>query len=184
LSDKIGSLASWLILLLFAIIVSVYLYRTDAQYRDLFRFAFEGFFNLVEEGTWETNSTAKLQTMVVFPETMHTWIIGDGYFNNARSDINYVGDSTDQGFYMGTDVGYLRFIFYFGIIGLIAMIAIVSYSAVACMRRFWDEKIIFVLALIVGLIVWFKVATDVFLFFALFLCAAFVADKEEYKLVS
>lgn len=170
---------TWVLVLIAGIVVCVFLYDTNPQARRLFRFAFEGFFSLVEKGHWETTSTEKLQTMVVFPETLHTWIIGDGYFMNSRYDINYLGDATDQGFYMGTDVGYLRFIFYFGIVGLIPMMGVVIYSAVICMRHFREEAWMFVLAMLVGLIVWLKVSTDVFLFFALFLSVAALQDKLE-----
>ena len=170
---------SWVLVLMAGIVVCVILYNTDPQARRLLRFAFEGFFSLVERGHWETTSTDKLQTMVVFPETLHTWIIGDGYFMNSRYDVNYLGDATEEGFYMGTDVGYLRFIFYFGIIGLIPMMGVVIYSAVVCMRHFREEAWLFVLALLVGLIVWLKVSTDVFLFFALFLSAAALKEEPE-----
>lgn len=170
--EKLPTLFSWLLILGAGIAVCVVLYNTNPQAHKLFRFAFEGFFNLVEKGHWEVSSNEKLKTMVVFPETLHTWIIGDGYFMNSRYDENYLGDSTDMGFYMGTDIGYLRFIFYFGILGLIPMLGIIIYSAVVCMRHFPSEWFFFLLALLVGLIVWLKVSTDVFIYLALFLSAA------------
>ena len=163
---------SWIGILLAGIVLCIVLYDTDPRARKLFRFGFEGFFSLVENGHWEISSTEKLKTMVVFPEKVHTWIIGDGYFLNSRYDVNYLGDATDQGYYMGTDVGYLRFIFYFGIVGLIPMVGVIVYSALVCMRRFRQEWLLFLLALLVGLTVWMKVSTDIFLFFALFLGTA------------
>lgn len=169
---------SWLLVIVIGVFLSVYLYNTDMYARRQFRFAFEGFFSLVEKGHWETTSTDKLQTMVVFPETIHTWVIGDGYFMNSRYDENYLGDATDQGFYMGTDVGYLRFIFYFGILGLIPMMGVIVYSAIVCMRHFKEERWVFILVLLVGLVVWLKVSTDVFLFFALFLSAAAIKEGD------
>lgn len=172
---------TWLGLIFLGIVVSVILYKTDTHARHLFRFGFEGFFNLVETGQWVTSSTEKLKTMIVWPETLHTWIIGDGYFLNPRYDENYFGDTTDKGFYMGTDIGYLRFIFYFGIVGLIPMISLIVLSALICIRFFYKERYLFILALAVGLIVWMKVSTDVFLFFAIFLSAAALQDKEDVK---
>lgn len=171
-SDKITMVLSWTSILVLGVLVCIYLYNTAPQAKKLFRFAFEGFFSLVEKGHWEVSSNEKLKTMVVFPETIHTWMIGDGYFMNSRYDINYLGDATDQGFYMGTDVGYLRFIFYFGIVGLIPMMGVIIYSAVICMRHFREERLLFLMALAVGLIIWLKVSTDIFCFFALFLSAA------------
>lgn len=38
-------------------------------------------------------------------------MIGDGYFENPRTDPYYIGYQW-KGFYMGTDVGYLRFLFF------------------------------------------------------------------------
>ena len=155
-----------------SIVISVLLYNANEQARHLFRFAFEGFFSLVEEGHWATDSTDKLQTMVVFPETIHTWIIGDGYFMNSMYDPNYIGRATRWGYYMGTDVGYLRFIFYYGVVGLSAIMGVIIQAAIFCMRRYPNEKLFFIMALLVGLIVWFKVSTDVFSFFALFIAAS------------
>ena len=79
---------------------------------------------------------------------------------------------------MRIDIGYLRFIYYFGIIGLIFMMSVIISSAVVCMRHFPREKWLFILALLVGLTVWFKVSTDIFSFFALFLSAAALREDE------
>ncbi len=161
------------------VFVSVVLYNTNPEVQDFFRFGFEGFFNYFETGKWETDSTAKLETMVVWPEELRTWIIGDGYFINSRYDPNYLGDATDQGFYMGTDVGYLRFLFYFGIAGLVWIVAYIVYSAIVCCKYFKEYTWLFLMALLVGLVVWAKVSTDIFLFFAIFLCAAALQDKQD-----
>lgn len=161
------------------VFITVILYNTSPQVKDFLRFGFEGFFNYFEAGEWETTSTAKLETMVVWPEELHTWIIGDGYFMNSRYDPNYLGDTTDQGFYMGTDVGYIRFIFYFGVAGLVWIMAFLVYSAAVSCKAFPKYTWLFLLALLVGLVVWAKVATDLFLFFALFLCAAALQDEQD-----
>ena len=177
-ANRANALITWASVIIIGVTLCIYLYNNNTDSRKLIRFAFEGFFSLVEKGHWETSSTEKLlSTMVVFPETLHTWIIGDGYFINSRYDINYLGNTTDQGYYMGTDVGYLRFIFYFGAIGLILMIGLIVYSAILCIRHFKNERFVFIMALIVGLTVWIKVATDVFLYFALFLSAASIQRK-------
>jgi hypothetical protein len=176
--DKAAAVLSWLVILTVGITVCVVLYNTDPKARQLFRFGFEGFFSLAEQGRWEVTSNDTLQSMIVFPESLHTWLLGDGYFMNSRYDPNYLGDATDQGYYMGTDVGYLRFIFYFGVPGLLAMMGVIIYSTVVCARHFRQERFLFVLALLVGLVVWFKVSTDIFLFFALFLSAAALREEE------
>lgn len=184
-NNKATSFISWIFILMAGISICIILYNTNPAARKLFRFGFEGFFSLAEKGHWETSSTNRLVgNMIVFPETLRTWLIGDGYFLNAVSDANYLGSSTKFGFYMGTDVGYLRFIFYFGIIGLIPMMGVVVYSAIICMRHFPKERLLFLMALLVGLIVWFKVSTDIFCFFALFLSAAALKEPEYAEIIT
>ena len=148
----------------------VYLYNVSASFQDSFRFAFEGFFNWVETGSWRTNSTDTLKEMYLFPENIKTWVIGDGYFADpTKTDPYYIGISLSA-FYKGVDVGYLRFIYYFGIIGLVVFILYFVKVTKSCFYRFPSYKLMFFLVLVVNLIVWFKVATDVFLAFAPFLC--------------
>lgn len=78
-----------------------------AQLQVLFAFAFEMFFNLSDTGTLSTGSTDTLMTMWdVVPHTFKSWVIGDAKWDTAT------------GYYKGTDVGYLRNIWYFGIIGM------------------------------------------------------------------
>ena len=163
----------------FLVAVSIVLYNVSPKVQDLMRFGFEGFFNWVETGEWETDSTSKLQSMVVWPEELKTWIIGDGYFENSRNDPNYLGTATDDGYYMGTDIGYLRFLFYFGILGLVWIIAVMAYSAYVCADQSKGYAGIFMMALGVGLIIWAKVSTDIFLFFCIFLCTAALQESSE-----
>ena len=79
--------------------------RTNPEFYELTRFAFEGFFSLAEKGEWEVASNEMLKNMIVYPDEFKTWMIGDGYFLNQRYDPNYIGDATEGGFYMGTDIG-------------------------------------------------------------------------------
>lgn len=71
---------------------------------------------------------------------------------------------------MATDVGYLRFIFYFGLLGLFAFSFFMYRVAKVCMNRFSSHKLLFWMLLAINFIIWFKVSTDIFLVFALFLC--------------
>lgn len=176
LGKLIGVVALVLVIL---VPTGIILYNTFPAFEELFRFGFEGFFSFFEEGDFETDSTSKLKSMIVFPEEMRTWIIGDGYFENSRNDINYLGNSTDRGFYMGTDIGYLRFIFYGGIIMLISISAVMIYAGVICAQKFPEYKMIFFLGIAVNFIIWLKVATDIFLFFCLFICAFIVKETLE-----
>lgn len=169
---KIKRLWQWIGgIVLFSIPVMIYLYTNFEGARKLFLFAFEGFFNWVENGKWTTGSTDTLvNLMFVIPDNLKTWIIGDGYFNNPRSiDPNFIGKIIG-GYYMGTDIGYLRFIFYFGMIGLLTFFTFICKCGQLCISRFNKWKWLFLMLLAVNFIVWCKVATDIFLVFALFLC--------------
>lgn len=164
--------------ILMAVPVFVYLYHNNEQIHSLLRFAFEGFFNLAETGEYSVASTEKLATMYVFPESMKTWIIGDGYFSNPRNTDPYFIGRLTGGYYMGTDVGYLRFIFYFGVIGLLAFSNFMVYASKACAQLLTEYKWMFVLLLCAGFIIWFKVSTDIFLVFALFLCVGNMQEMD------
>lgn len=147
------------------------------SFHNNMRFAFEGFFNLFEKGKWETSSTNMLKNMYVFPETMKTWLIGDGYFDNPYSYDPYYQGPNFHGFYMATDVGYLRFIFYFGLFGLLSFFYYMYKVAKTCMNRFAAQKKLIILLLLLNYAVWFKVSSDLFSLFALFLCIN-EADRE------
>ena len=150
--------------------VVIYYYDSNPQMRENLRFAFEGFFSLAEKGEWDVHSNNRLMDMIVFPETLKTWVIGDGYFEGPTNiDPYYVGPSM-TGFYMWTDIGYLRFIFYFGVIGLVTFMLFFLKSTQLCVAKFRNYSTCFWLLLILNFIIWFKVATDIFVVFALFLC--------------
>lgn len=147
--------------------VAVVLYQVNPIFQKNIEFAFEGFFSLVETGRWEVQSNEILKNMYVFPDNWKTWIIGDGYFDMV--DPYYTGKDM-YGFYMGTDVGYLRFIFYFGVIGLLAFSGFFGAVAGICRKRFPRRALFFILLLVLNFVVWFKVSTDLFVVFAPFLC--------------
>ena len=113
--------------------------------------------------------------MYILPDNLKTWLIGDGYIENPTTIDPYYTGEVIKGFYMGTDVGYLRFIFYFGIFGLLTFIAFFIAITKDCMKKFHTQSTLFLLFLAVNLIGWFKVSTDIFLVFAPFL----LISKEE-----
>lgn len=161
---------------------TVIAYNTNSQIHNHIRFGFELFFNVIETGRWESNTTDILKSMVVYPETLKTWIIGDGFFGSTNIDPYYVG-TTYNGFYMKTDIGYLRFIYYFGLLGLIAFSLFMIRSAKICISKFPKQSTCFLFLIILNFAIWFKVSTDIFLVFALFICMnAEVADETEQKL--
>lgn len=166
-------------ILLLTVPYIVYKYNTDANFHTDMRFAFEGFINLYEKGEWNVGSNEQLKNMIVFPDNFKTWIIGDGYLNNPiHTDPNYIGKIT-SGFYMDTDIGYLRFIFYMGLIGLLAFSIFMCKAAQMAINRFRGYRMMIWLLLAVHFIVWLKVSSDCFVIFALLLCIP-QEDNEEY----
>lgn len=171
----------WFVGILCAVILLVtYGYYTNLGFQANLRFGFEGFFSLVEKGRWEVHSNEILQNMYVFPDNLKTWFIGDGYFDNPNdSDPYYIGERWKVGYYKGTDVGYLRFIFYFGLMGLMAFCFFMCKVAKVCMNRFTSYRSLFFVILLLNFAVWFKVSSDIFLVFALFLCVTEEQQSEE-----
>lgn len=179
LQISLATLQAWLWILaetLIIIIIIAVLYDSDENFRSRTRFAFEGFFSIVEEGHWETGSNNKLKSMYVFPDNMKTWIIGDGYFTNPKRDPNYVGEIT-RGYYMNTDVGYLRFIFFFGLIGLSVYSLFIIYAGRVCARLLPGNTLLFILLTSMNFIIWLKVATDCFFILCLFICLGYLKNS-------
>lgn len=177
LSNKSSFYFKFLSILALTVLVIVYFYNANPQFRSNFRFGFEGFFSLFETGQWQSQSNDILMSMYRFPEKLRTWLIGDGYMHNPMVDPYYNGYHW-KGFYMGTDVGYLRFLYYFGIFGLCAMIFFIAYASKICIQRTPKYKLMFIYVLLVNYIVWFKVSTDLLVFFAIFLCVDAEANEE------
>lgn len=157
-----------------SIVLCVVLYNISADAMKFLRFGFEGFFNYFEHGKFETNSTNMLSEGMIFPDNWKTWIIGDGYMASGLNDPYYIGPS-DYGFYMNTDAGYSRFIFYFGLIGLSVFMLFFVTVCREC-SKIKMGQFLFVALLIFNFTVWVKVSTDLFLVFAPFLC---ILEKSE-----
>ena len=160
------------LVLLLVVPVFTILYNTNRQMHDNLRFGFEGFFSMVEQGHWETNSNNELEKMVKWPDNLKTWIIGDGYMLDVSKQNPYwlkQQDDKEEVFYMGTDIGYCRFIFYFGIVGLLINMLYFVTMAIVCSKRCPNQTMAFLMVLAVNFIVWAKVSTDVFAIFAVLL---------------
>lgn len=162
------------------ILLSFLLYQSSPDFRTNLRFGFEGFFSLAEKGRWEVHSNDVLRSMVVWPESLKTWIIGDGYFASPNDLPNRFGQVLD-GFYMKTDIGYLRYIFYFGTIGLVGMISVFFQMTATCVKCFkGGYATMFIGLLIVTLVGWLKVSSDIIMVFAPFLILAYQQDNDSY----
>lgn len=159
------------------------LYFTNPVFSQKIRFGFEGFFSLAETGRWETNSNDILfKHMIVFPDNMKTWLIGDGYGANPTENDPYYTGKSYHGFYMGTDIGYLRFIFFFGLFGMFSMIALfLCFWKIGC-NRFTNLKDLITLLLAINLIIWFKATSDLLPVFAILLCIS-KTEQDSYEAI-
>lgn len=173
-SNAWGLAKTFIVFLIVVVPVIVFFYNVNPGFKENLRFGFEGFFSLAEEGEWDVKSNRQLFSMVVWPDNLKTWIIGDGYFSQPQNDYYYVGPIYD--YYMGTDVGYCRFIFYFGILGLIAFSTVFIASAIICTKKYPEYALLFWMIVIMNFVGWVKVSSDIFLVFAILICVG----KEKY----
>lgn len=95
---------------IFGIILIIYfiLIQYDGDNKS-FSWMFEPIINLINGRGFSATSLNIMKRMEKMPSIL-TWIIGDGYFQLDNG-----------GYYMGVDLGYLRMIFYYGLIGTIMM---------------------------------------------------------------
>lgn len=144
--------------------VGIYMYNTMPGVHAAFDYGFEGFINLVENGTFSTHSSDLLLSHIgdIWPDNAKTWIIGDGYFADPYDP---------KKFYMGTDMGYVRFFFYCGVIGFFIFLTYFVYCTYILCKRWHKLTMLFMLLLVIQFIVWIKIPTDIFCFYALLLLA-------------
>ena len=162
-----------------ASVMAAVLYNTNDLFRENLRFGFEGFFSLVEKGRWETNSNNTLvEHMIVFPDNPKTWLVGDGYGANPTENDPYYTGEKYHGFYKGTDIGYLRFIFFFGVFGMLSMIVFFAVMYSRCLSHHQGYKALLLMLLVLNYLIWFKVTTDLLPIFALFVILP-VSDRDK-----
>ena len=135
-----------------AVFVGTYLYNTNADAREYFRFGFEGFFNLAETGEFQTNSTDILSNMWIWPTDTRGWIIGYGRYGV---------------FEWGSDIGYCLFTLYCGLVGLAIFSIYFIYNHLSIRKKFRNGFMLALLLIATTFIVWIKIATDIFLIDAL-----------------
>lgn len=155
------------IMLAIGIPTVIYYYNVNDSFRDQIEYGFEGFFSLFESGEFQTSSTDELSTMWVWPQDTQTWVIGSGLFLSKSSDFTYF-----------SDIGYCRFIFYSGLIGITVFGLYFIYNSIYFAIRYPRYRYIFLLMIVVTFVIWTKVATDIFQLYALFY--AFTDEEELY----
>jgi len=154
---KVSQLRSLMIIVvLMALLIPLlsWLYTHNPTVREDLRFAFEGFFNWQETGVWRTDSTDKLNAhMWVWPTDNMTWFLGTGLF---------------EGWIYGTDIGYCRIILYCGLLGFSVFSLFFIYNSIAFYHKFPGSGILAFILLTATFVIWMKVATDIYLIYALF----------------
>ena len=135
------------------------------------KWAFEAFFSY-QKGDLHTGSTNELKEMYIFPEKFTTWLYGDAKML-ADDGIRY---------YMNTDVGYLRLLFFGGVFFVIFFYVVQFLMSYLIIKR--DEKVkwLVVIINIYSLILSFKGFTE--LNYMLFLFLAFLINKKHEKSTS
>lgn len=130
------------------------------NYSQIVDFGFELFVNYFEKGELETDSTEGLKTLYIWPDEMKTYIIGDGRF---------IGD-TEATYYKNTDVGYLRLIYYFGILGMLLLL-MQQFYVLRWLRNYTNDtyerqmyKLLFVYILLLNLKGYIDFSPILFLF--------------------
>jgi hypothetical protein len=140
---------------------------------EALRFGFEMFINLNESGRFETESTTELIKLYVFPNNIQTYLIGDGYFADPIKISSY---------YMGTDVGYLRLIYYFGVIGLSCYLAMQIYLIVKAYSVFNIEKGLYVFIIVYFMILNLKGFTDLLAVHIIFIMVYLLNKDQDLKI--
>lgn len=130
---------------------------------NLLHFGFELFFNLFTDHQLRTNSTDVMYTMYIFPDNLKTWLIGDGYFLDPyQKELGY--------YYMGTDIGYCRMLFLFGVIGTLTFLAYEFYVLHRIYKRQGTPRAFLVTVAILFLVINLKGFADLAPYAMLFYC--------------
>jgi len=150
--------------LIFVILISVIPFVISDEIKlklfNSFNYAFELVINIIEGNGIKTASTEELKDMYVFPSNLQTYLIGDAKM--------FLSDNIS--FYMDTDVGYLRLIYFFGIIGLFfyVLLQIIPLVLIILKSKMKFFKYMSFLSIILFIILMFKGLTDLYYIFALF----------------
>ena len=109
-------------------------------------YAFEIFDKFSETGEIQSNSFIATNEMwKTIPKEIDTWIFGDAKYMDENG-----------GYYMGVDVGYLRIIFYGGLIGLFFYLLYMVKLASLAYKRSGGDRILkqFLLLYLILVFVW------------------------------
>ena len=101
-----------------------------SENEEMMRWIFELFINIRESSSFETDSTNVLKEMYFLPDNIYALTFGEG------RAINQDGSQ-----YMHTDVGYIRNVYYWGIIGTLIYYLVLIYLGRHSIRLSSDFRI-------------------------------------------
>lgn len=126
-----------------------------SKINNLLQFGFELFINIFEGKGVQTGSTDVLMTMYVWPDNLKAWIIGDGLWD-LDGGMKY---------YMSTDVGYSRMLFYFGALGMLSFLYYQYYLVRKSFGFTLFASLLFVYILILNIKGFAEISVVLLLFF-------------------
>ena len=111
----------FMLVVLFLSMLLLSLFVTSGPFYE----ALELFRGFLEHGSFSSSSVAATANMFVFDNISTAYVAGHGrYYGESSSELS---------FYMGTDVGYLRLIYYSGVLSLFLFVVINLYFLIAAL---------------------------------------------------
>jgi hypothetical protein len=107
----------------------------------IINFGFQMFISKQETGEVYVDSWDSMVSMYKFPSEFTTWVIGDGRWMNDNQN----------GYYMNTDIGFIRMIYYFGFIGLLSYLLLHLHllKKICYMDSAWNKLLLLLLFIFV-----------------------------------
>ena len=154
----------------FAVILQNVISTADSN--DSLRWIFEPILNFKREGHFTSSSSNHLLNDMLFSISRDTFIFGDG---------RYMGPS---GYYMKTDLGFMRLLLYFGIFGLL-LTYLIDFLIMRRIKSCFPKRIgrlVIRLLLIIFAIFEFKGESIgiVFPMYFVFLCCCLLVKEDQY----
>ena len=91
--------------------IPLFLQTSTIDFETISNFGFD-FLKGVEDSSAMSSVNGMIEMYNIVPDNLKTWLIGDAKWDNPNG----------FGYYMNTDIGYSRAIFYFGLLGLFALL--------------------------------------------------------------
>ena len=109
--NNIKNILYLIFLIVFSYLIFIFFSKDQGRLNEILTFGFEFIYRYNDSQASETVDGV-VDMLKVFPDNYKTWLIGDGYFK-SNDGFEY---------YKGIDIGFLRIIFNFGLVGLIVYI--------------------------------------------------------------